>query len=295
MQQYKTTEFKSPSKLAKVKTQHSGLNQSKKQKQLVLEHQDFDNIQEIQELNSARSEVSQDIILDEAVRNQVAQIYFFLGITYRSLGQFDDAVLSYQSAISHYQYYTDCYYNLGNIFSEDKKDYATAELCYQTALESLEESSRIQIYHHLEENAEKNEALLQSPEQSNQQRQTTPTQTLNQIQSHVSYGRICNMIGETNKNKQDFEAAIKYYLKGITYEPGNNENFIDLAKLCSQLGEMELSNIVLIFGKAVQQIKLLEKWLENFDEMFDENELVFEIVQDETIQKEGENVATGQE
>ena len=25
-------------------------------------------------------------------------------------------------------------------------------------------------------------------------------------------------------------------------------------------------------------IKLLEKWLENFDEMFDENELVFEIV-----------------
>ena len=83
MQQYKTTEFKSPSKLAKVKTQHSGINQSKKQKQLVLEHQDFDNIQE---LNSARSEVSQDIILDEAVRNQVAQIYFFLGITYRSLG-----------------------------------------------------------------------------------------------------------------------------------------------------------------------------------------------------------------
>ena len=60
------------------------------------------------------------------------------------------------------------------------------------------------------------------------------------------------MIGETNKNKQDFEAAIKYYLKGITCEPGNNENFIDLAKLCSQLGEMELSNIVLIFGKAVQ-------------------------------------------
>ena len=29
--------------------------------------------------------------------------------------------------------------------------------------------------------------------------------------------------------------------------------------------------------------------------MFDENELVFEILQDETIQKEGENVATGQE
>ena len=75
-----------------MRTHHSGVVQSKKQKQLVLEQQDFDNIQE---LNSARSEVSQDIILDEVVRIQVAQIYFFLGITYRSLGQFDDAVLSY--------------------------------------------------------------------------------------------------------------------------------------------------------------------------------------------------------
>ena len=59
------------------------------------------------------------------------------------------------------------------------------------------------------------------------------------------------MIGETSKNKQDFEAAIKFYLKGISYEPGSNENFVDLALICSQLGETELSNIVLIFGKAV--------------------------------------------
>ena len=71
------------------------------------------------------------------------------------------------------------------------------------------------------------------------------------VQNIVSYGRICNMIGETNKNKQDHETAIKYYLKGIAYEPSSNENFIDLALVCSQLGETELSNIVLIFGKAV--------------------------------------------
>ena len=62
------------------------------------------------------------------------------------MGQYDDAILSYQNAIQHYQYYSDCYYNLGNIFFEEKKDFGTAELCYQTALESLEESSRIHIY-----------------------------------------------------------------------------------------------------------------------------------------------------
>ena len=251
LQPCRTNDFKSPAKLTKPKTQASAVNQNKKQR-IGLEQTDFDNIEE---LGSAHSEVSQDIILDEALKIPVAQIFFFLGITYRSLGQFDEAILSYQNAIAHYQYYTDCYYNLGNIFSEEKKDYGTAELCYQTALESLEESSRIHIYQHLEENnnngdkSDGHSNLPQSPEQYNPQ--GSPNQPMNQIQSHVSYGRICNMIGETNKNKQDFEAAIKFYLKGISYEPGNIENFIDLAKICSQLGEMELSNIVLIFGKAV--------------------------------------------
>ena len=57
-----------------------------------------------------------------------------------------------------------------------------------------------------------------------------------------------------------------------------------MALICSQLGETELSNIVLIFGKAVQQIKLLEKWLlENVEDIIEDEELVFEIIQDETI------------
>ena len=46
------------------------------------------------------------------------------------MGQYEDAILAYQSAIAHYQYYSDCYYNLGNIFFEEKKDFGTAELCY---------------------------------------------------------------------------------------------------------------------------------------------------------------------
>ena len=41
---------------------------------------------------------------------------------------------------------------------------------------------------------------------------------------------------------------------------------------------------MLIFGKAVQQIKLLEKWLlENVEDIIEDEELVFEIIQDETI------------
>jgi hypothetical protein len=39
------------------------------------------------------------------------------------------------------------------------------------------------------------------------------------------------MIAETNKRKQDIEGAIKFYLKGMAYEPSYLENFIDLAHL----------------------------------------------------------------
>jgi hypothetical protein len=60
------------------------------------------------------------------------------------------------------------------------------------------------------------------------------------------------MISETSKNKQDFEAAIKYYLKGMAFEPSYFENFFDLAKLVSSMGEVELSNIIVIFTRAVQ-------------------------------------------
>ena len=41
------------------------------------------------------------------------------------------------------------------------------------------------------------------------------------------------MIGETSKKKHDHDAAIKFFLKGIIYEPSYIPNFIDLAKLCS--------------------------------------------------------------
>ena len=84
----------------------------------------------------------------------MAQIFFFLGITYRSLNMHDDAILSYQNAIYLNQYYSDCFYNLGNIFFEEKKDYEKAELCYKSALESLEEERSNQMYHRIDEQRE---------------------------------------------------------------------------------------------------------------------------------------------
>ena len=92
--------------------------------------------------------------VEEHLKLQVAQIFFFLGITYRSLNMHDDAILSYQNAIYLNQYYSDCFYNLGNIFFEEKKDYEKAELCYKSALESLEEERSNQMYHRIDEQRE---------------------------------------------------------------------------------------------------------------------------------------------
>ena len=60
------------------------------------------------------------------------------------------------------------------------------------------------------------------------------------------------MIGETSKIKQDLDEAIKYYLKGIVFEPSYVDNFLDFAQLISGLGEIELSNLFVIFAKAIQ-------------------------------------------
>ena len=60
------------------------------------------------------------------------------------------------------------------------------------------------------------------------------------------------MIGETCKLKGDPDSAFKYYLKGIEAEPTFYENFVDLSKLCRELNEIDVSNVIIIFGKAIQ-------------------------------------------
>jgi tetratricopeptide (TPR) repeat protein len=80
-----------------------------------------------------------------------AQTYFFIGITMRSLQLPDEAIKAYQKALEINPLYSDCYFNLGNIYFEDKNDFQKAEICHKSALESLEENKKIEMYRRLEE------------------------------------------------------------------------------------------------------------------------------------------------
>lgn len=46
------------------------------------------------------------------------------------------------------------------------------------------------------------------------------------------------MIGEISKKKNDYEAAIKFYLKGISQDPTYIDNYMDITELCELLDEI---------------------------------------------------------
>jgi tetratricopeptide (TPR) repeat protein len=59
------------------------------------------------------------------------------------LALYDDAIIAYQHAIQLNPYYSDSYFNLANIFFEEKKDFSKAESYYKKALEVLDEANKI--------------------------------------------------------------------------------------------------------------------------------------------------------
>jgi hypothetical protein len=79
-------------------------------------------------------------------------------------------------------------------------------------LEALEEDRKIQMYRHLDDEYQQPVAQPDKP--------------------IVTYGRICNMIAETSKEIATIDVAIKYYLKGIAFEPLFLDNIIDLSNIC---------------------------------------------------------------
>jgi tetratricopeptide (TPR) repeat protein len=113
----------------------------------------------------------------------------------------DEAIQAYSRALTINPLYSDCYFNLGNIYFEDKNDLQKAEICYKSALESLEENKKIDMYRRLEENPNQNEENNEDSQNRN---------------SIITFGRVCNMIGEISKKRSDYEASIKYYLRGIS-------------------------------------------------------------------------------
>lgn len=149
---------------------------------------------------------------------------FFIGLAFRSEGLPEDAVNAYNNALQLCPLYSDCYFNLGNIYFEgdlDKgADITKAELCHRNALQSLEETERIGI----EEG--------------------------NNPKSIITVSRVCNMLGEISKRKNDYEAAISYYLQGLEKEPlGYIDNYLDLADISEMLNEQEVYTIIMTFAK----------------------------------------------
>ena len=70
-----------------------------------------------------------------------------------------------------------------------------------------------------------------------------------QDKSIVTYGRICNMIAETSKEIATIDVVIKYYLKGIAFEPMFLDNIIDLSNICLQQNEKSLSKLLVFLAK----------------------------------------------
>lgn len=70
-----------------------------------------------------------------------------MGLTLRALKKPEEALNSYERAIEHWPHYSDCYFNMGNIYFEgdlsEVPDYAQAERHHQMALESLERNARV--------------------------------------------------------------------------------------------------------------------------------------------------------
>ncbi len=80
------------------------------------------------------------------------------------------------------------------------------------------------------------------------------------------------MIGEINKKKNDYEAAIKFYLRGISQEPSYIDNYIDLSDICELLNEFQLNKIFYIFAKIISQLNDGGGLVSEFNEAVNEGE-----------------------
>jgi tetratricopeptide (TPR) repeat protein len=59
--------------------------------------------------------------------------------------------MAYQHAILLNPLYSDSYFNLANIFFEEKRDFNEAENYYKKALEALDEANKIQQFNNIDD------------------------------------------------------------------------------------------------------------------------------------------------
>ena len=67
------------------------------------------------------------------------------------------------------------------------------------------------------------------------------------------------MIGEINKKKNDYEAAIRFYLRGISQEPSYIDNYVDLGDICELLNETDIGKIFFSFAKVIAVVNAREQ------------------------------------
>ena len=51
-----------------------------------------------------------------------AQAYFFIALAFKGMKAFKEAIMSYNRALELCPYYSDCYFNLGNIYYENTEE-----------------------------------------------------------------------------------------------------------------------------------------------------------------------------
>lgn len=125
-----------------------------------------------------------------------AEVYFYKGLTYRALGELELSIDNYIQGIHKKANYAECYYNLGNIYLEEYKNFKEAEACYLNALFVCE----------------------------------------NGHQGLVSYGKICVMLAEVYALQEDFKKALEIIFQGIGGDCLYIESFTKAGKLAKMVG-----------------------------------------------------------
>lgn len=125
-----------------------------------------------------------------------AEVYFYKGLTYRALGELELSIDNYIQGIHKKANYAECYYNLGNIYLEEYKNFKEAEACYLNALFVCE----------------------------------------NGHQGLVSIGKICAMLAEVYALQENYNKALEIIFQGIGGDCLYIENFTKAAKLAKIVG-----------------------------------------------------------
>ena len=136
------------------------------------------------------------------------EINFYKGLSYRAMGNIELAVESYAQGISKNSKFADCYFNLGNIYLEEKQDLQEAEACYLNALFGCE----------------------------------------NGHQGLVSVGKICNMLSDVYFFNGNPGKALEVLVRGIGADFLCLDNYAKASKIARLMDLDNISSLLAMVG-----------------------------------------------